>query len=110
MFELNPETRAIKMTKADTAMFVLACDYTFQSGDKVTLTVKEDVEDTEPKMQVIITNFTDKGEAIFKFTTEDTNIPAGDYLYDIQIDFVDGRRYTIMYPTKFKIVDGITSN
>ena len=109
MFEIS-ESRVIKITRQDTAVFTLKTNYTLTTGDKVYLTVKEDPADTEPKLQLIVDEFLADGSCVFKFTTKDTDIPAGDYLYDIQVDFADGRRYTIMYPTKFKVMDQITSN
>lgn len=86
-------------------------------SDIVTLTVKKNLDSTDTVIKKTITEFLQcpKNEeqkvALFKFSSLDTSIPAGNYLYDIQIDYVEkGIRYTAMWPTKFVVVEDVTNN
>lgn len=110
MFELNSKN-IIRMTRSDTAAFSVKIDPPPTSNeDMLTFTVKEDVDDVKPALQVKTNLFTEDGYAVIVISSKDSNIRAGDYYYDIQIDYADGSRYTLVWPTKFKIVDQITTN
>ncbi len=53
------------------------------------------------------------GKTILQLTSEDTNIPVGTYFTDIEIQFIDGQKFTF-YPPKagsrayFKITEQFT--
>jgi hypothetical protein len=41
-------------------------------------------------------------------TSTDTSIDIGDYVYDIQLSLADGRVNSVIYPTSFEIIAGVT--
>ena len=55
----------------------------------------------------IITEF-EGHHFIVSLDKESTNIPPGTYLYDIQLNLADGRVDTIILPTKFTVLGGVT--
>jgi len=97
----------ITVIQGDTGILDLALDnYQLKEGDKVYFTVKEGY-DGERLIFKEVTEFTD-GKAKFIFTAEDTNLEAGTYKYDVQCNLADGRVDTVIKPTEFKILGGIT--
>lgn len=102
------ERKRIKGIKGDTAIFDIACkNHVFKDGDKVYFTVKYSVDDSENIIQKIITKF-DNNIAKIILDKNDTNIEVGSYLYDVQLSLVDGRVDTIVVPSKFEIIGGVT--
>lgn len=100
--------RRMKIVKGDTAIFNIGInDYNFVEGDKVYFTVKKSVDDTENAIQKVVTSF-DGNQAKIFLCKEDTNIEAGEYLYDVQCSLSNGIVDTIVLPTKFKVLGGIT--
>jgi hypothetical protein len=75
--------------------------YTMQTGDKIYLSLKSDLKDTDYTLQVsgLPFNFTPAMTAYIK---------PGDYLYDIQLVKADGSVVTLMPPRIFKILPGVT--
>lgn len=109
MITIDLDNNNITIIKKDTASLNIALDnYILKSGDTVTMTIDKEVENEEPIKQIIVTNFTDQGEAVIKLTSEDTDLEIGTYKYDIQVNTADGRVDTIIGPAKFKIVGGVT--
>lgn len=107
MFNIDSR-KNIKIIKGDTAIFDITLkNYTFVEGDKVYFTVKYSVDDTENIIQKVITTFNDNKAKII-LSKEDTNIDTGTYLYDIQCSLADGRVDTIVVPSKFEVLGGIT--
>lgn len=108
MFTIDNDTNAMTIIKKDTASFDVALDnYNLKAGDSVTFTISKRVEEEEPILQKVITDFVD-GIATVKLTKEDTDIEIGSYLYDIQINTQDGRVDTVIGPAKFKVIGGVT--
>ena len=98
----------MKIVKGDTAIFDISLkNYTFIEGDKVYFTVKYSVDDTDSIIQKIVTTF-DNNKAKIILSKDDTNIDIGTYLYDIQCSLVDGRVDTVVVPTKFEVIGGVT--
>lgn len=107
MFTIDSR-KNMKIVKGDTAIFDISLkNYTFVEGDKVYFTVKYSVDDTENVIQKVVTTF-NKNKAKIILNKEDTNIDTGTYLYDIQCSFVDGRVDTVVVPTKFEVIGGVT--
>ena len=107
MFTIDYKRR-IKIVKGDTAIFDIDMEnYEFVEGDKVYFTVKKNVDDTENAIQKVISTF-DRNKAKIFLSKEDTNIDTGVYLYDVQCSLVNGVVDTIILPTKFEIIGGIT--
>ena len=107
MILYDNETNVIKIVAKDTGDFVISLTgYELAEGDIVYFTVNDEVEKENPLIQKVITDFVD-GKAIVKLTSQDTNLPVGDYLYDVEVDTADGRVDTIIRPKKFKILGGV---
>ena len=63
--------------------------------------------DTEKhQIQKVITEFTDN-KALVQLSTSDTDLPIGNYYYDVEIDTADGRVDTVIGPARFKIIGGV---
>lgn len=98
----------MKITQGDTAFFdITISNYEFVEGDILYFTVKKDLDFGQNIIQKKITEF-DKNVAKIVLSTSDTNIELGDYIYDIQLSLLDGRVDTIISPTNFEIVAGVT--
>ena len=109
MITIDSDTNNITIIKKDTASLDIAIDnYKLTEGDKVTFTIDEEVEQETPLRQIIVTDFTEDGEAVINLSSEDTDLEIGTYKYDVQIDTADGRVDTVIGPAKFKVIGGVT--
>lgn len=109
MFSIDPDTNAMTVIKKDTASFDISLDnYSLADGDKVTFTIAHDVEEEEPLVQKIVTEFNEEGTATISLTKTDTDLEIGTYKYDVQVDTADGLVDTVVGPAKFKVIGGIT--
>jgi len=107
LFTIDYKKR-IKIVKGDTAIFDISMNnYNFIEGDKVYFTVKKNVDDVENSIQKVVSTF-DGNIAKIVLSKEDTNIDAGVYLYDVQCSLSNGVVDTVILPTKFEILGGIT--
>jgi hypothetical protein len=107
MLIYDKETKAISIVAKDTGDFVISIDnYLLDEGDRVYFTVNSELEKPEPLIQKEITTF-DNNKALVRLTTQDTNIPVGNYYYDIEVNTADGRVDTVAGPSKFKILGGV---
>ncbi len=108
MLKYDSETKAMSIVAKDTGGFGFKLDnYSLGEGDVVYFTVNTELENPEPKIQKVITEFQSNGAAIV-LTSEDTDIPVGKYYYDIQINTADGRVDTVIGPYKFNVLGGVT--
>ena len=109
MFQIKRKNQ-IEVIAGDTGILNLSIDnYTFVDGDIVYFTVKKDINDTNYKFQKVVKEFEDN-VAIIKLSSKDTNLEAGEYLYDIQLSLKDGRVDTVVSPTLFEVVNGVTND
>lgn len=107
MLNYDNETKTIKMIAKDTGDLIINLDnYLLASGDTVYFTVNNSLEKEEALISKVITDFS-QNKAIVRLTAEDTDIPVGNYYYDIQINTADGRVDTVLGPAKFKIMGGV---
>lgn len=107
MLNYNVETNMISIVAKDTGDFIINLDnYLLADGDIVYFTVNTDLEKENPLISKEITEFVDN-KAVVRLTTQDTNLAVGTYLYDIQVNTVDGRVDTVLGPAKFKITGGV---
>lgn len=107
MLSYDKDTRAITMVAKDTGAMVIAIDnYLLDTGDRVYFTVNDGLEKENPLIQKVITEFTDN-KALVQLSTSDTDLPIGNYYYDVEIDTADGRVDTVIGPARFKIVGGV---
>lgn len=107
MLIYDKETKAMSIIAKDTGDFVVSIgNYLLADGDKVYFTVNSELEKPEPLIQKVVDTFVDN-KAIIRLTTEDTDIPIGNYYYDVEVNTADGRVDTIMGPAKFKVMGGV---
>lgn len=107
MFKISDGNK-MSIVQGDTATFTISVDnYTFVEGDKAYFTVRKDTKDSPVEIQKVITEF-NVHHFIIHLDKESTNIPVGTYLYDIQLNLADGRVDTIVLPTKFTVLGGVT--
>lgn len=100
--------RRIQIVKGDTAIFdITVNNYEFVEGDKIYFTVKTSVGDTESIIQKVVSVF-DENKAKVIFCKEDTNVDVGVYLYDVQCSLTNGVVDTIIPPTRFEVLGGVT--
>lgn len=101
---------AIAIIAKDTGTLIISVDgYTLGEGDKLTFTVNRNVELQNPLIQKVIEEFdTENNYAVISLSQKDTDLEPGLYVYDIQLDTVDGQTDTIVGPSKFKVIGGAT--
>lgn len=104
----------IKMIRGDTETITVTCADELGAhiplivGDTVYFTVKRRLKDTEKTFQKIVTEFTE-GNAVIILAHLDTNtIEVGTYQYDIQLTRGDGTVTTIIGPSEFELLGGVT--
>lgn len=106
MFAIDGTT--ITVIQGDTGEFELVLDnYTFVEGDIVYMTVKKKMKDEAVVFQKVITDFSENTAKI-RLEYEDTNLEQGRYYYDIQCSLADGRIDTVIPPSIFFVMEGIT--
>ena len=107
MLNYNTETQTISMIAKDTGDFVISIDnYLLAEGDTVYFTVNTGLELENPSISKEIKTFTDN-KAVIRLTSTDTDLPIGNYYYDVQVNTADGRVDTVLGPAKFKIMGGV---
>lgn len=83
-------------------------DILFEDGDTVYFTVKYSVRSETKVMQKIITQF-DNGKAVIEILPEDTkHLPFRTFVYDIQLNRLDGTVTTIVPPSDFTVEGEVT--
>ena len=101
------ENNRIRVIQGDTGIIELELDnHSLIEGDVVYFTVKEDYG-TEVLILKEITEF-ENGKAKIVLTSEDTSLKQGTYKYDIQCNLADGRVDTVISPSIFQVLGGIT--
>lgn len=107
MLKYSSETQTISMIAKDTGDFVVNIDnYLLGDGDVVYFTVNKALEAEPALITKEVREFTNN-RAVFHLTAQDTDLPPGTYLYDIQVNAADGRVDTVLGPAKFKIAGGV---
>ena len=106
MFRID-STNKITTVQGDTGVieFKLTND-TLSEGDIVYFTVKKSYNSPASIVKKVTTFGQDV--ATIELTSNDTWIDVGVYLYDIQVSFKDGRVDTVILPTTFTVIGGIT--
>lgn len=96
----------------DDAMMVALGDGTFQTGDKVYFSLKQEPSDTTDIFQIESDNFVEYGgvanaAVLINIPHERTiNLELGIYYYDILVEWANGTYVTVVRPTKFTLVAG----
>lgn len=74
-------------------------EYILNQDDKVRFSVKKDISDDEIVIQKEFSN-----NQIFLTHDDTKDLSFGEYVYDIELEFQDGQRDTIIPPSKFIIL------
>ena len=107
MFSIDTKKR-IKIVKGDTGIFNIAMStYEFVEGDKLYFTVKKNVGDSKSVLKKVVSDFKGRKAKIF-LSKEDTDLEVGTYVYDVQCSLVNGVVDTVIPPTKFEVLGGVT--
>lgn len=81
----------------------------FEFGDTVYFTVKPRAGVDTITIQKIMTAFDQDGKVVIDILPEDTRaLRAAEYVYDVLLMKANGRVTTIVHPSKFVIVAGVT--
>ena len=112
----------IVLTQGDTLNIPL-CFARRQNGKKIPVNLDNAVirmqvranAESQPLINKAVTDHYDpvNGKTVLQLSPEDTNIPVGSYYTDIEIQFIDGQKFTF-YPPKsaskayFKVVEQFT--
>lgn len=109
MFEILRKNH-MRVVQGDTAIFNIDInDYEFIEGDIVYFTVKKNINDKDYVLQKIVSDFIDN-KAFFQLSKHDTNISTGSYVYDIQVSLHNGIVDTVVLPSKFEVLEGVTND
>ena len=107
MLKFDKDTLTISIVAKDTGDFVISFDnYLLDEGDIVYFTVNDELEKTNPRIQKVVNEFVNN-KAVIRLTSTDTNIPVGNYFYDVEVNTADGRVDTVLGPAKFKVLGGV---
>lgn len=122
MFKIETGNK-ITIINGDTGFFNLVVDdYEFTDGDMVTFTVASSTNYRTPIIDKTIIKgeenldedgllngvFNEDGSCTFFLNPKDTATLSGSYVYDIQLNLVDGRVDTIIGPSTFTVQQGVT--
>ena len=107
MIKFDEDTNTLSIIAKDTGDFVINLDdYLLAEGDIVYFTVNDALEKSNPRIQKVITEF-ENNKAVVRLATTDTNLPIGNYFYDVEVNTADGRVDTVLGPAKFKVLGGV---
>ena len=107
MIKFDEDTNTLSIIAKDTGDFVINLDdYLLAEGDIVYFTVNDALEKNNPRIQKAITEF-ENNKAVVRLATTDTNLPIGNYFYDVEVNTADGRVDTVLGPAKFKVLGGV---
>lgn len=101
----------VRLTRGDSARLSVSIsndltggEYTIDPSDTLRLTIKKNVNESEPAVQKVI-----KGSNQFYIEPNDTStLSFGKYLYDVELTTAAGDVYTVIVPTTFEILKEVT--
>lgn len=107
MLKFDNDTLTMSIVAKDTGDFVITLDnYLLDDGDVVYFTVNDALEKANPRIQKVVSEFVGN-KALIHLSSIDTNIPVGNYYYDVEVNTADGRVDTVLGPAKFKVLGGV---
>lgn len=107
MFTIN-KSNNITIIQGDTGIIHIDLDnYDLVNGDQIIFAIASNI--TEPALvKKVVKEFEPDGSAKIVIDAADTlNLPAGNYLYEIEVTTQDGRVDTIIPVNKFIIKEGL---
>ena len=106
---MRTEGTNLSMVAGDTDSVEFKYIIPLVEGDLVYFSVKKRIKDTEYILQKQVRNFTEEGNVIIELEPEDTNlIPPATYVYDIQINFLNGVVKTPIEDSTYTLRPGVT--
>ena len=105
----------IQLTRGDTARLSLTIQdeltgdgYSPVAGDVIRLTIRKSVYATDKIMEKEL-ELSEGDEINFTFAPEDTQaLDYGTFVYDVELTTADGDVYTIITPSKFRLLEEVT--
>ena len=106
---LNIDGLEIEVHKGDTEMFTITFtgDDAPADGEKVLVSLKKSVDSENVIWEKLLT--VSEGKITVGLTSEETNIPYGQYWWDARILYDDDTVFTPMNPASFKVL-GVIGN
>lgn len=114
MIAINPTNLNASMVKGDSGVINISNSArNFETGDKVTFTVKKELTDTESLISIVVEDFNIDGTCTIDIPALETDtLPVDTYFYDIVWEDSDGNINTLVkncdMPT-LKIKQGVTN-
>ena len=102
MYNGDDESFTVSLEEAD------GTDIDLVAGDTITFTVRTTIDAVATTIQKVVTSFTD-GDAVVTIDAADTtSLAIGEYVYDVQVTYASGNVSTIVPPSAFTILKGVT--
>jgi hypothetical protein len=104
----------ISMTRGDTASFLISCidsygqPHNLVTGDTLKFTIKKSANTLDIILQKTVTTFSSGKATVTLAATDTSTIAFGSYVYDIQVQLVDGTVSTIIPVSRFDILGEVT--
>lgn len=111
MINIDSRNNQISIIQGDTGVIDFVIDnYQLSEGDVVYFTVvdKDLPKGSEPVIKKKITEFNDGAAAINLLALDTQELEPKKYFYDIQVNTKDGRVDTVIAPSKFVVMEGIS--
>lgn len=98
----------LSMTRGDSEEIVVRLSgYTLKQGDLIEMTVRPNAL-SQRALYKRVTNF-EENQAVISIDPKDTQtMNFGDYVYDIQLTYDNGKVKTIVTPSTFTILEEVT--
>lgn len=107
MLKYDEDTQTLSMIAKDTGDLLVSLEnYDITDDTVLYFTVNNQLEKQPPLISVAVSDFVEN-KALIHLSTEDTDLPPGNYLYDIQVNTGNDRVDTVIGPGKFKILGGV---
>lgn len=105
MFKIS-SNNIMSIIKNDTLAFDINFNnYTIQKNDTVMFSIKKDINDIDTVLEINADIADNKASVkIEKF-----NLDVGEYVYDIKVVLEDGYTDTVILPTQFNVLRGVSN-
>lgn len=105
MFKIN-SSGTMSIVENDSMIFdVTFKNYTLTTGDRCVFTIKKNIEDNTPILEVEGTN----AGNVSTFSIPRFNIEVGNYVYDIKAILSNGIVDTVVLPNKLDVLRGVSN-
>ena len=101
----------VRLTRGDTARLTVLLkkkdtneEYLMKTTDKLTLSIKKNVKEKTPLVQKTVIG----ANAIHIEPLDTNDLEFGKYKYDVELVTAEGDVYTVVEPTTFEVLEGVT--